>query len=268
MIWNLYSKELKRGIKYLLIWATVLVILTITTMSMFPYIKDAGESMSSIMNMMPPAMLKAFGIDANMFTSIIGLYNTYYGFYLVLLMGIYSGTNGATIISKEQRVKTAEFLMTKPITRGQVYFTKMMVLFTLLALIFTIQVCFAYLGVKIFGEVNVNWSVFRTMHIHGLGLLVFFTALGVFISMLVKRKVNFMGVIVGVVFGSYFIDAISKAVSQVKWLGYISPNHYLDFNIFAPGFELRVVNLAVFLLMSLALIVASYFIFKKKDINT
>ncbi|WP_235299637.1 ABC transporter permease subunit [Portibacter marinus] len=266
MIWNLYRKELQRNIKYLLIWASVLIILTFTTMAMYPYMSDAGDSIASVMKMLPPAMMKAFGIDPDMFTSIVGLYNTYYGFYLVLLMGIYSGTNGATIISKEKRDKTSEFLMTKPLTRKQIFQTKMVTLFTLLILIFSIQVLFAYVGVKIFGEANVNWEIFRTMHTHGLGLLIFFTSLGVFLSMIINGRVNFMGIIVGIVFGSYFLDAISKAVEQVNWLGYISPNYYLDFNIFAPGFGFRVFNFVFFMVLSLALIFSSYLIFRKKDL--
>ena len=267
MIWNLYSKELKRSLKNLAIWTIVVVFLTLMTMAMFPLMKGMGESMDSMMKMLPPAMLKAFGIDPQMWSSILGLYNTYFGFYLVLLMGIFTGTNGANAFSKEQREKTAEFLITKPITRSQVFWTKMLNVLTLLILIFGIQTFAAYLGIIMFGD-GVNWTTFFTMHFHGFILLIFFTAIGVLLSMLLKAKVNFMGAIVGLVFGSYFLDAISKAVEEVKWLGYLSPNHYLNFNIFIPNYGLNWPSILFFLVLSLVLIITSYFIFQKKDIIT
>ncbi len=235
---------------------------------MYPYMKDMGDSMEGMMKMMPQGMLKAFGIDPNMWTSILGLYNAYYGFYLVLLMGIYSGTNGANVLSKEERNKTAEFLMTKPITRSQVFITKMMTTLTLLLLIISIQIFAAFIGIIVFGEQGVSWETFFIMHFHGFVLLFFFTALGVLLSMLLSPKQNFMGAIVGIVFGSYFLDAISKAVEQVNWLGYISPNHYLNFNIFTPNYGINIPGVLVFFLLSMGLITVSYFLFQKRDIST
>lgn len=267
MIWNLYSKELKRNLRNLAIWTTVVVLLTLLTMAMFPFMKDKGESMQGMMKMMPKSMLKAFGIDPQMWSSILGLYNAYFGFYLVLLMGIFSGTNGANAFSKEQREKTAEFLITKPITRSQIFLTKMLIVLTLLILIIGIQTFAAYLGIILFGD-GVNWLTFFTMHFHGFILLVFFTSVGVLLSMLLKAKLNFMGAIVGLVFGSYFIDTISKAVEQVKWLGYLSPNHYLNFNIFIPNYGLNWASITFFLVLSFALIITSFLIFQKKDIIT
>lgn len=268
MIWNLYSKELKRSLRNLSIWTLVVVFLTLTTMAMYPYMKDMGDSMQGMMKMMPEAMLKAFGIDPQMWTSILGIYNSYYGFYLILLMGIYSGTNGANATSREQREKTAEFLLTKPITRSQIFWTKMANVLTMLILIFGIQTFSAYMGIITFGGEGVSWTTFAIMHFHGFVLIFFFTALGVMLSMLLKAKLNFMGTIVGIVFGSYFLDAISKAVEQVKWLGYLSPNHYLNFNIFTPGYGINLPGIIIFFVMSLGLIIGSYFLFQKKDIFT
>ena len=213
MIWNLYTKDLKRNTKNLLIWTLVVVLLTILTMAMYPYMKGMGDSMEGMMKMMPEAMLKAFGIDPQMWTSILGLYNTYYGFYLVLLMGIFSGTNGANALAKEQREKTTEFLLTKPITRGQIFITKMAIVFTLLLLIFGIQTFAAYLGITIFGA-GVNWTTFFTMHFHGLILLFFFTSLGVLLSMLLKAKLNFMGELSGSYSVPIFLMLYLKLLSK------------------------------------------------------
>lgn len=268
MIWNLYTKELKRNFRNLLIWTFVVVFLTLTTMAMYPYVKDMGDSMAGMMKMMPQGMLKAFGIDPQMWSSILGLYNAYYGFYLVLLMGIFSGTNGANALAKEQRDKTSEFLFTQAFTRGQIFVTKMLTVLTLLVLIFGIQMLSTSLGILIFADGEADWSIFGIMHVHGFFLLFFFTCVGVMLSVLLRSKLNFMGVIVGLVFGSYFLDAISKAIQEVSWLGYLSPNYYLNFNIFTPNYGLNIPSILFFFTLSMILVIASYYKFMRKDIGT
>jgi len=47
-------------------------------------------------------------------------------------------------------------------------------------------------------------------------------------SSFLSPKLNYMGPIVGLIFGSYFLNAISMAVEKVSWLGYLSPYHYLN----------------------------------------
>jgi len=266
MVWNLYRKELKRNTRNLMIWTFVVVFLTLTTMAMYPYMKGMGESMEGMMKMMPQGMLKAFGIDPQMWSSILGLYNAYYGFYLVLLMGIFSGTNGANAIAKEQREKTSEFLYTLPLTRLEVFRTKMITVLTLLLLIVGIQMLATVIGIFLFADGEADWKIFGIMHFHGFMLLFFFTSVGVFLSTVLRPKLNFMGVIVGIVFGSYFLDAISKAVEQVKWLGYLSPNQYLNFNIFTPNYGLNIPAIVFFFLLSMGLIVGAYLIFRKRDL--
>ncbi len=236
-------------------------------MSFYPYMSEMGESMTKIMQMMPQAFMKAMGIDPNMWSSILGLYNTYYGIYIIVLMGIYSGYNGANMLSKEERNHTAEFLLTKPITRGSIFFSKFMVTLTLLLGIFILQLISAYIGVKIFGENEVNWRIFWAMHVHGLAIMFFFTSLLLLLSVIMNPRNNFMGLAVGLVFGTYFLKAISQAVAKANWLGYFSPYHYLSINIYEPNYGIDWLNLIIFTSISLIMIVASYYIYNGKDID-
>jgi hypothetical protein len=44
------------------------------------------------------------------------------------------------------------------------------------------------------------------MHIHGFFLIAFFTAAGVLMGSFLSVKLNYMGPIVGMIFGSYFLE--------------------------------------------------------------
>jgi len=178
---NLYFKEIKRNRKSLIIWSIIIFWFTILVLSLFPYMKDLNKEMSVMMDKMPEALSKTLGLNSQTFNSILGMYNTYYGIYIIVLLSIYASSTGATIFSKEERNK---------------------------------------------------------------------------------------GIMVGLVFGSYFINTIAKVAETVNWLGYISPFHYLDFEVTSPTYSLNVLQLGVMLFICALLLIASCRIFNKKDIYT
>lgn len=264
---NLYSKELKRNRKNLIIWSSIVIGFTILVMSVFPYMKNMGEEMAKMMSKLPEGMVRAMGIDEQTFNTILGLYNSYYGVYIIVLLSIYTSSTGATIISKEEKNKTAEFLLTKPISRKNLFVTKLSVLFTLTFTAFFVQTITALIFVIALGEEHVKWSVFTTMHIHGLILILLFTCVGLALSMLIKPKRNFMGMTVGIVFGSYFLNTIAKVADTVSWIGYISPFHYLDFAVTDPNYSINFSQIGIMLFLSISLLIVSYKIYEKKDIT-
>jgi len=265
---NLYSKELKRNRTILAIWSAIVIGFTILVMSLFPYMKNMGDEMAIMMSRLPEGMTKAMGINAQTFNSILGMYNTYYGIYIIVLLSIYTSSTAATILSKEEKNKTAEFLLTKPISRKNIFNTKLLVLFTLTFSAFFVQTITAIIFTISFGEAQVKWSVFTTMHTHGLILILFFTCVGLSLSMLIKPKKNFMGMMVGIVFGSYFLNTIAKAADTVSWIGYISPFHYLDFAVSDPNYSINFTLVGIILFVSILLLIVSYKIYEKKDIST
>src|SRR5690606_27805762 len=130
---------------------------------------------ADLMTKMPDEILKAFGMDENTWSSILGFYNTYYGIYIIVLLSIYTTSTAATIISKEEKYRTAEFLLTKPISRSSVFWTKIGSLLSLCIFIFAVQTLFAIFGIITFGDDSTNWSTFGIMTASGLVLMIFFT---------------------------------------------------------------------------------------------
>lgn len=261
---NLFQKELKRNRKNLIIWSLIVVGFTLMVLAIFPFMAEMGASMTTLMDKMPPELSKAFGLDATTWSSILGFYTTYYGVYIVVLVSIYTTSTGAGIISKEEKDQTAEFLMTRPLSRRTIFTTKIMALLVLSGIIFTIQTLTAIIGISVFKEGTVDWAVFARMHAGGLVLVLFFTALGVLISMFVKPKKNFMGMIVGLTFGTYFLNAIAKSTDATAWIGYFSPFHYLEFTI-DPTYTFNFLNAIIMVLLGFGILVFSFSAFAKKD---
>ena len=93
---NLYYKELKRNRTNLFLWTSIVLVFTILVMSIFPYMKNVGNEMAEILSKMPAGMMKAMGLDGQTFNSILGLYNTYYGVYIVVLLAIFSSSTAVS----------------------------------------------------------------------------------------------------------------------------------------------------------------------------
>jgi ABC-2 type transport system permease protein len=265
---NLFTKELKRDRKNLFIWSAIVMVLTFLVMSIYPFMRNIGAQVANVLKFMPAGFTKGMGIDIQSWNSILGLYSTYYGIYIIVILGIFGSSTGATIISKEERDRTAEFLLTKPVTRKTIFITKVISLFTLVFFVYTAQTLTAITGILIFGEGTVSWTTFVTMHLNGLLLVVFFTCLGVLLPMFIHANKNLMGLVVGIVFGTYFFNAIAKAAETFRWLGYISPFHYLDLSISNPNFGINYITAGIFLLTSLVLLFLSNKVYEKKDIGT
>jgi ABC-2 type transport system permease protein len=265
MNYALYTKELKRNRKNTAIWTAIVLGFTLLIQSIYPSFAEMGENMASLMSSMPEEFARAFGMDENTWNSINGFYSTYYGIYITLLMGIFTASTGATILGKEERDGTAEFLLTQPLSRGAVAGTKLAVLGSLFLLIYTIQTVVAILGMNLFGG-NFDWAPFIAMHVHGFFLVAFFTAVGVLMGSFLSVKVNFMGPVVGLIFGSYFLNAISQAAEGVEKLGYISPYHYLSLMLDQGELEINGPACAGFAIAAIILVSISYYRYLKRDI--
>lgn len=263
---NLYSKELKRNRKNLITWTLIVIGFTALLISIYPSMADMGEDLTQMMEKLPEELGKALGMDADTWTNVLGFYSTYYGIYIILLVGIFTMSTGATIISKEERDRTAEFLLTRPISRKSIFSSKILALLSLMLFIDVIQTVITVILLLIFGT-NVDWHAFSVMHIHGFGLILLFTCLGVLISFFFRPKKNFMGMVVGIIFGCYFINALSKSTDAVSWLGYISPFHYLEFTPLDPNYSVNWVAMAVITAISGVALVVAHRQFQLKDIE-
>lgn len=234
---NLFLKELKRNRKNLVIWTSIVVAFTVLVLSVFPFMAEMGKDMTMLIDNMPVELQKAMGMTSQTWSNILGFYSTYFGIYIVVLVSIYAASTATTIISKEEKEGTSEFLFTKPISRRTIFWSKMLALLVLTLSIYLVQTISAVIGVYLFKEGHVDWEHLFFMQLNGFFLVTFFTAISLFISMFMQVKTNFMGMVVGLTFGSYILNAVAKSTEATKFLGYFSPFHYIEFDVLSAEYQ-------------------------------
>ncbi len=266
MNFNLYRKELKRNNKNLLIWMSIVIGFTIMVLAIFPYMAEMGESLAMMLDKIPAELAKAMGMDAQTWSSILGFYSTYYGVYIIVLVSIFTTSTATVILSKEERDRTAEFLLTRPVSRLAVYTSKIASLLTLSVAVFAVQTIIAIIFIHLFKTNDIDWNLFSRLQFGGFFLMLLFTSIGVFLSMVISPKKNLMGLVVGITFGTYILNALGKSTEATEWLSYLSPFNYFDLSISNPGAPLQYFAAFTVLIICAVLLVISYKVYSKKDI--
>lgn len=264
-IMNMLLHELKVYKKNTIIWSLTLSGLVLLFLSMFPSISREAEEFKRLMEGFPEAIRMALGLSVESIGSILGFYS-YVFLYISLFGAIQAMLLGLSILSKEVREKTADFLLTKPVTRNQIVTSKLLAAF--LSLVFT---NIFYLGAATLMASYVETNEFSLKIFLLLSLTLFyqqliFLALGIFVSLLIPKLKSVLSVSLGMVFAFFMIGAFASTTGDDA-LRYLTPFKYFDFTyiIQKSAYEPSFIFVSIgFILIA---ILASYFIYAKRDIH-
>jgi len=121
---NMIVHELRQYQKSTIIWIIFLVAGAALYLSLFPAFSKETGTLLKVLEGYPLAFRKALGITLISFASISGFYS-FVITYIILAGSIQAMILGTSIVSKEERGKTAEFLLTKPVRRSQILTAKL-----------------------------------------------------------------------------------------------------------------------------------------------
>ncbi|MEH7155462.1 ABC transporter permease subunit [Neobacillus drentensis] len=263
---NIFFHELKAYRKSTFIWSVSLVLIIALFMSFYPAFAKDAENFEKIMEGYPEAIRNAIGFNLGNFFTILGFYCFPLSF--ITLCGAIQGMNlGTSIVSKEVSEKTADFLLTKPVTRTSVLTSKL-----LSAFVSIVMTNIIYLVATIFMVFQVKTDDFSMKILLLLSLTLFFIQLifltiGVMISVIVPKIKSVLSVSLTTVFAFYFLGMFSSTTGE-EAKRYLSPFKYFDtaFIIKHSSYE------GSFLLVSMIIIIlaitVSYFVYAKKDIHS
>lgn len=122
---NIYIRELKAHRKSLVIWSVSMALMVAGGMGEYSAGMGAGaEGFNDLVDTLPQSLQKIFGVGVFDLSNILDYFGVLF-IYLALIAAVHAAMLGAGIISKEEREKTAEFLMVKPVSRTKIITSKM-----------------------------------------------------------------------------------------------------------------------------------------------
>ena len=218
----MFKREMKINFKNFIIWTSILVGLFLVVFLVYPSIVNSGnmETMDEMMKMFPEEMLKAFNMDISSIDSAFGWLKTEGFVFVLLITGIYSGTLGSNILLKEESDKTIEYLNSVPITRKNIVINKILCGFLYIILMIAIIGIFNFIGLSLSGEFDKKSYILLSITPIFSSIVIF--AVCLFLSTFTHKTKKTLGISLGIVFASYFLNIISEMGESTEFLKYIS----------------------------------------------
>ncbi|WP_010244216.1 ABC transporter permease subunit [Acetivibrio cellulolyticus] len=261
---NIFLHELRAYRKSVIIWSLSMSLLAVMYIFIFKGLGEDIESFKVFVNNMPDVMKKVFNLYLGNISTLVGFYSIVFPF--VVLCGAIQAMNlGIAIVSKEIRDKTADFLMTKPVSRERVLTSKVLAVSSSLAITNII-----YLGLTILSATAIvgdyNLKLFLMISVTLFFIQLMFMAIGIIVSVIAGKIKSVISISLSTVFGFYIIGNLGLIIGEEK-VRYISPFRYFDaaYIIQNAAYEASYVIAGIIFVISA--IVGSYLIYKKKDIH-
>lgn len=262
---NMYLHELKSLRKSTIMWICAMIALVIIYFSLYTSLAKDAADFKKLLGAYPASVRAMLGISLDNITSILGFYSMIFSF--ITLCGAIQAMNiGVSILSKESRERTADFLLVKPVSRAAIVSSKLLAALTMLLVTNVIYYAGASMVANIVKTSNYSNKLFFMISLTLLFIQLIFLAIGVFVSVFFTKLKSVLPISLGVVFGFYIIGALI-ATGKSDGARFISPFKYFDIAYIIKNASYEVSYLITGAVIVIAAIVASYIIYTKKDIH-
>jgi ABC-2 type transport system permease protein len=263
---NIYTHELRMKSRSILTWSIAILALMFFFLSIYPSFAEEAELANQLMAKMPEELKQAFGLTRTDMASLLGFYSLVMVF-TQLCLAIQAGNFGFGLVSIEESELTADFLLTKPVSRVQILTSKLLAALTAIIITNLVTGAASFLAITTFRSSHTYDAGTLSLMLAGLLIFqVFFLAVGLVISLLVKRIHNITPYSLGLAFSAYVLNAFSGVFGDVK-LEYITPFKHFDPNYIIEhnAFDTRLVLINIGI--SVAAIAISYWLYIRRDIH-
>jgi ABC-2 type transport system permease protein len=263
---NIYLKEMKFHRKSLIIWCIGMVAMIGSSMGKYAGMSSSGQSMNDLLSQMPQSMQAIIGAGNFDVSTASGYYGILY-MYLLLMGTIHAVMMGATILSKEERDKTVEFLFVKPLSRAKIITYKLLAALTNVVILTGITLLSSMIIVENYsnGE-DVTPDIVIT--IAGMFILqLLFLLIGSGVAAMVKKPSKATPISTGILLMTFFLSIAIDLNEGLEVLKVITPFKYFEAKhvMYGGGFDL------IYLILSFIFIAAfgriTYVFYKNKDLK-
>jgi ABC-2 type transport system permease protein len=262
---NIYRHESRSRLKSVVIWAVSLAILVVFVFSIFSAFAQDAALINEMMAKFPPELSAAFGLENMDLTSVLG-YFSFIFLMVQLCLAIQAANYGFGLVSVEETELTADFLLTKPVSRTQVLNSKLLAALTSLGVTDLVLAVATFVSIALFrGGREYEPGTLLLLLSSAVIFQLFFLSVGLVISLLVKRVRSVTPYALGLGFGAYVLSAFSGVFGDVK-LELITPFKHLDaaYIVHNAAYDTPLVLLNV--AVSAIALVASYWLYVRRDI--
>ncbi|HWT74859.1 MAG TPA: ABC transporter permease subunit [Mobilitalea sp.] len=263
---NMFLYELKALRKSTIIWTLSMLALAVLYLSMYPSIAKDAMDFKDLLGGYPAPIRAMLGINLDYITSLLGFYAFIFTF--IIVCGAIQAMNyGVSILSREVRERTADFLLVKPVSRTAIVTAKLLAVFTSIVITNILFIVISTLIANLAIHEDFNFKLYLMINLTMFFVQIIFIAIGMVVSVFFKKIKNVLPISLGIVFGFYFIGAFLVTDMSHKVERIFSPFKYYDVFYIMNHESYEALYLIIGVAIVVVSIVVSYIIYNKKDIH-
>jgi ABC-2 type transport system permease protein len=262
---NIYQHEFRTRLKSVIIWSLSMAFIIVFFFSLYPVFSDQAAVMNEFLARYPAQLRAAFGLDKIDLATVLGFYAFTYVF-IQLCVAIQAGNYGFGLVSIEENELTADFLLSKPVSRTQVMTSKLLAAFSSLLITDLVIWVSSIVSILLFSEGREYAK--STLVLLLLSTVIFqliFLGIGLVISLLVRRVRSVTPYGLGLAFGTYILNGFSGIFGEIK-LELITPFKHLEPTYIVQNSAYNTPLVLLDLLVILVTIGLSYWLYTRRDI--
>lgn len=259
---TLIKHEIKQGKISFMIWTASIGVLMMICIFLFPEMKGQMEDVSDVFSSMG-SFTEAFGMDRLNFGTLIGFYAVECGNILGLGGAFYASLCAVGILGKEEKDRTAEFLLTHPVSRETVVTGKLAAVMGQVAGMNLVIYLLSVGSIAAVGE-TVPWRELNLLH-----LAYFFLQLelaGICFGVSAFLRKGSAGTGLGIAVMMYFLNLVANIAEAAEFLKNITPFGYTEGADIVNNGRLDGGRIAIGMVFMGAGIAAAYVKYGRKDI--
>ena len=247
----------------ILIWGLAIGGMVAIALLIYPQMQEQMDQINDMMASMG-GFTKAFGMDQLDFNNITNYYALECGNMLAIGGAFFAAIIGISALMKEERDRTAEFLLTHPISRAKVITEKLISIVVIISIVNAVIFVLGTVSMLIVGG-EFSWSEILLFHLAYYLMQLEIAGICFGISAFISKFGAGIGIGIAAVF--YFMNIISNITSAAKVLKYITPFGYADGSHIVNSGSIDVKYLLTGCCFMIAGIVVAYIKYMKKDIR-
>lgn len=262
---NIFQHEFKMHLRSVISWSVAVAALILVFVSLFSSFAQDAALLSEMMANFPEELLAAFGMTGVDLSTILGYFSLAFLFVQVCL-AIQAANYGFSLVSIEEREWTADFLLAKPVGRSRILTSKLLAALSSLFITDVVVWIATVVFINVFrGEAAYETGALVLLLLSVVPFQLFFLAVGLVISLLVKRVRSVTPYAMALGFGMYVLSAFGdllgeSVLEKITPFKHFEPNYIIQHE--AWDLPLVLVSLVVIVIS----LVGSYLLYARRDI--
>lgn len=259
---TLVKHELKQGKLSFAIWTAAIGLFMAICVFLFPEMKGQMNGIGDLFASMG-FFTEAFGMNKINFGEFVGYFGVECGNVLGLGGAFFASLLGISALAKEEKERTAEFLLTHPISRYTIVRQKLCAIFVQIVVFQAVVIGITTLSICIIGETPDRKTLILLFFAYFI-LQIEIASICFGISAFISR--GGLGIGIGIAALFYFLNLIANLTEKAAFLKYITPFGYTESADIITSGRIEMKYLSVGLVFTVISILLAFYRYGKKDI--